>query len=40
MSITEFISGAPSERQVVLTALHEAIMANDLTVYPGREADE
>lgn len=34
MSITEFISGAPSERQAVLTALHEAIMANDPTVIP------
>jgi hypothetical protein len=34
MSITEFISGAPDERQVILTALHEAIMANDSTVIP------
>ncbi|WP_428328997.1 hypothetical protein [Mucilaginibacter sp.] len=32
MSITEFISGAPDERQAVLTALHEAIIANDPTV--------
>ncbi|HMG07076.1 MAG TPA: hypothetical protein VK609_01140 [Mucilaginibacter sp.] len=34
MSITEFISGAPGERQPVLNALHEAIMANDATVIP------
>lgn len=34
MSITEFISGAPGERQPVLTALHEAIIANDPTVIP------
>jgi len=34
MSITEFISGAPGDRQAVLTALHEAIMANDPTVTP------
>lgn len=34
MSITEFISGAPGERQAVLTALHEAIIANDPTVVP------
>jgi hypothetical protein len=29
MSITEFISGAPAERQAVLTALHKTILAND-----------
>lgn len=34
MSITEFISGAPGERQAALTTLHEAIMANDPTVIP------
>jgi hypothetical protein len=34
MSITEFISGAPGERQPILNALHEAIMANDPTVIP------
>lgn len=34
MSITEFISGTPGERQAVLTALHEAIIANDPTVMP------
>lgn len=34
MSITEFISGAPEERQAVLTALHESIIANDPTVIP------
>jgi hypothetical protein len=34
MSITEFISGAPEERQPVLNAMHEAIMANDPTVIP------
>ena len=34
MSITEFINGTPAERQPVLNALHEAIMANDPTVIP------
>jgi len=34
MSISEFISGAPEERQGVLNALHEAIMANDPTIIP------
>jgi hypothetical protein len=34
MSITEFINGAPGERQAILTALHEAIIANDPTVTP------
>lgn len=34
MSISEFISGAPEERQLVLNALHETIMANDPTVVP------
>jgi hypothetical protein len=34
MSITEFISGAPTERRAFLTSLHEAITANDPTVIP------
>src|ERR1700712_5688222 len=34
MSITEFISVAPGERQGFLTRLHEAIVANDPTVIP------
>lgn len=34
MNIAEFISGAPGERQAVLTALHEAIIENDPTVIP------
>ena len=34
MTITEFISGAPTERQAVMTKLHETIMANDPAVIP------
>nr|WP_067053600.1 DUF1801 domain-containing protein [Mucilaginibacter sp. L294] len=34
MSITEFISGAPEDRQLFLTALHEAIMTSDPTITP------
>ena len=34
MTITEFINSAPAERQATLTALHEAILANDPTVTP------
>jgi hypothetical protein len=34
MTITEFISGVPEDRQFVFKALHEAIMANDPTVVP------
>ncbi|WP_183562223.1 DUF1801 domain-containing protein [Mucilaginibacter sp. SP1R1] len=34
MSITEFISGAPGERQALSTAMREAIIANDVTVIP------
>lgn len=34
MSITEYISSAPAERQATLTMLHEAILANDPTVTP------
>lgn len=34
MSITEFISDAPAERQAFLTTLHEAIIANDPTIIP------
>ncbi len=34
MTITEFIDGAPAERQAVLTTFHEAILANDPTVTP------
>jgi hypothetical protein len=34
MSITEFISSAPAERQVLLTALHDTIIANDPSVTP------
>ncbi|MGZ3872398.1 MAG: hypothetical protein ACXVJD_05750 [Mucilaginibacter sp.] len=34
MNFTEFISQAPKERQAVLSALHAAIIANDLTVIP------
>src|SRR5476651_1346467 len=34
MEITEFISTMPAERQATLTALHEAILANDPSVKP------
>ncbi|QEC75172.1 DUF1801 domain-containing protein [Mucilaginibacter ginsenosidivorax] len=34
MSITEFISDAPAERQAFLITLHEAIIANDPTITP------
>lgn len=34
MTITEYISSAPAERQVTLNTLHEAILANDRTVIP------
>ncbi|MCR8558990.1 DUF1801 domain-containing protein [Mucilaginibacter sp. BJC16-A38] len=34
MTITEFISTAPAERQATLTTFHEAILANDPTVTP------
>jgi Domain of unknown function (DU1801) len=32
MTIAEFISMMPAERQAILTALHEVILANDPTV--------
>lgn len=35
MTITEFISQAPAERQAALTALHDLIIANDPTVTPA-----
>ncbi|WP_184550085.1 hypothetical protein [Mucilaginibacter sp. FT3.2] len=34
MSISEFISSMPAERQATLTTIHEAILANDPTVNP------
>ena len=34
MTVTEFISSAPAERQATLTAIHEAIVANDPGVTP------
>jgi hypothetical protein len=34
MTIREYISNAPVERQELLTALHEAIITNDLSVKP------
>lgn len=34
MTIPEFISQQPAERQPLMTALHEAIMSNDATVTP------
>jgi len=34
MTITEYISSVPAERQATLTTLHEAILANDSTVTP------
>ena len=34
MTVTEFISSAPAERQATLTTLHEAILTNDPTVTP------
>lgn len=34
MTITEFISQAPTERQELFTAIHEAIVANDPGVNP------
>ena len=34
MTIPEFISQQPAERQALMTALHEAIVANDTTVTP------
>ena len=34
MTVTEYISSAPAERQATLTTLHEAILANDPTVIP------
>lgn len=34
MTATEYISTAPVERQAALTALHEALLANDPTVMP------
>ncbi|WP_295713583.1 DUF1801 domain-containing protein [Mucilaginibacter sp.] len=34
MTVTEYISSAPAERQAILTTLHEAILANDPTVVP------
>ncbi len=34
MTIREYISNAPVERQELLTALHEAIIANDPNVKP------
>lgn len=35
MTITEYISSVPAERQATLTTLHEAILANDPTVTPA-----
>jgi hypothetical protein len=32
MTITEHIHNAPAERQTILSAFHEAILANDLSV--------
>jgi len=34
MTPTEFIQTQPEDRQALMTALHEAIMANDKTVTP------
>jgi hypothetical protein len=34
MTVTEYISSAPAERQATLTTLHEVILANDPTVIP------
>ena len=34
MNVSEFISTMPSDRQVLLTALHDTIMANDPSVGP------
>ena len=34
MTITEYISSAPAEWQATLTAIHEAILANDPSVIP------
>lgn len=34
MTVTEYISSAPAERQAILTTLHEVILANDPTVVP------
>ncbi|SHN32815.1 DUF1801 domain-containing protein [Mucilaginibacter sp. OK098] len=34
MTVTEYISSVPAERQATLTTLHEAILANDPTVTP------
>jgi|SRR3569833_1503880 len=38
MTIDEYISSQPAERQSQMTALHEAIIANDKTVTPAIEA--
>ncbi|MGZ3757505.1 MAG: hypothetical protein ACXVAY_17555 [Mucilaginibacter sp.] len=34
MTTTDYISSAPTEWQTTLTTIHEAILANDLTVTP------
>ena len=34
MTVSEYISSVPSDRQALLTALHETIVANDPTVKP------
>lgn len=34
MTVTEYISSAPAERQAVLTTIHQTILANDPTVIP------
>jgi hypothetical protein len=34
MTVTEYISSVPAERQAILTTFHEAILANDPTVIP------
>lgn len=34
MTVTEYISSVPAERQAILTTFHEAILANDPTVTP------
>jgi hypothetical protein len=37
MTIQEYISSQPEDRQLIMTELHEAIMANDKTVTPNVE---
>jgi len=40
MTIDEYISSQPAERQSQMTALHEAIIANDKTVTPCHRSDD